>query len=121
MTSFRLTVSPSRRVAGRFTLSVRRELLRALSVEHKKRGLSQADIAREIGVHRSVINRELRGHQDLTLGRVAELAYALGKQPCFTLQDQSAEAGCNVSEPRVFKHNPTSTRIEATTSAGTKL
>lgn len=85
MTSFQIGITPSRRAAARFVLAVRRALLKALAEEAKERGLTQSDIAREIGVHRSVINRELRGHKDITLGRVAELAFAMGRDTVFEL------------------------------------
>jgi transcriptional regulator with XRE-family HTH domain len=60
---------------------VRRELQKALAEEAQKRGLTQSGLARAIGVNRSVISRELRGHKDLSLSRVAELAWALGRAP----------------------------------------
>jgi transcriptional regulator with XRE-family HTH domain len=85
MPSFRGSLTPTRREAARFVTGVRRSLQKALAEESEKRGLSQSDIAREIGVHRSVINRELQGYQDITLGRVAELACALGRKPTFDL------------------------------------
>jgi transcriptional regulator with XRE-family HTH domain len=81
--SFQITVAPSRRAAARFVVSVRRALQKAFVEEQAKTGISQADIARALDVHRSVINRELRGSKDLTLGRVAELAWALGREPFF--------------------------------------
>jgi transcriptional regulator with XRE-family HTH domain len=60
-------------------MGVRRKILRALGEENQKSGLTQSDIARTIRVHRSVINRELRGKKDITLGRVGELAHAMGR------------------------------------------
>ncbi|WP_315775097.1 MULTISPECIES: helix-turn-helix transcriptional regulator [unclassified Bradyrhizobium] len=98
MTSFQITLSPSKRVAGRFVNSVRRKLQRAFAEETAKRGLTQTEIAKEIGVHRSVINRELKGHKDITLGRVAELALAMGRKAIIELVelDQQA-AGQNIS------------------------
>tara|TARA_R110002020_G_scaffold438474_1_gene648904 strand:- start:9 stop:383 length:375 start_codon:yes stop_codon:yes gene_type:complete len=47
--------------------------------EKKESGITQSDVARAIGVHRSVINRELRGTQDLSIGRLGELAWAYGR------------------------------------------
>lgn len=85
MSSFQLSVTPSRRAAARHVTNVRRALLKALAEEEIKRGLTQSEIARVIGVHRSVINRELRGQKDITLGRVGELAFALGRDPEFAL------------------------------------
>lgn len=79
MPSFRISITPSRRAAARFVTAARRKILQALEEESVKRGLKQTDLARTIGVHRSVINRELRGKKDITLGRVAELASAMGR------------------------------------------
>ena len=43
-----------------------------------------------IGVHRSVINRELMGYSNLTLRRVAELAWALGWEIVFSLRKRDS-------------------------------
>lgn len=96
MPSFRISITPSRRVAARFVTGVRRKILKALEEEGQKTGLKQTDIARAIGVHRSVINRELRGKKDLTLGRVAELAFAMGREPSFDLPAVTMHAGSNL-------------------------
>jgi transcriptional regulator with XRE-family HTH domain len=96
--SFRISITPSRRAAGRFIATVRRELQKALA-EEEARGadaIKQADIARAIGVNRSVINRELRGHADISVGRIGELAWALGRRPRFDLEKIVAEPGQNV-------------------------
>ena len=85
MTSFQITIAPNRRAAGRFISKVRRDLIKALAEEKAHRGVTQSQIARNIGVHRSVINRELKGRNDITLGRVAELAWALGREINFEL------------------------------------
>ena len=82
--SFQITISPSRKAAARFVTAVRRAIQKAY-IEEQKAGLTQTAIARAIGVHRSVINRELRGKKDLTLGRVAELAWAMGRVPSLAL------------------------------------
>lgn len=96
--SFQISISPSRRAAARYIAHVRRVLQKALAEEEAKgpEGIKQADIARAIGVNRSVIHRELRGHADLTLGRVAELAWALGRKPRFDLEVPTAVLGQNV-------------------------
>jgi len=90
MPSFRTTVTPSRRAAARFVQDARRAIQKALAEEEATRGLTQSDIARAIGVHRSVINREIRGYKDLTLGRVAELAWAMGRMPAVDLPQRNA-------------------------------
>jgi hypothetical protein len=95
MQSFQITISPSRRAATRFVSKVRRSLQKALLEEERRTGLKQTDIARAIGVHRSVINRELRGTKDITLGRIAELAWAMGRKPVFELVEHSVQSGSN--------------------------
>ena len=106
MTSFQISLTPSRRAAARFVTRVRREVQKALAEENAKTGITQSEIARKIGVHRSVIHREIRGNEDLTLGRLAELAWALGRQPLFLLREPSAADGSNIEstepEPEVI-------------------
>jgi transcriptional regulator with XRE-family HTH domain len=96
MPSFRITLTPSKRAAGRFVNSVRRGLQRALAEEQKKRDLTQSDLARTIGVNRSVIHRELMGQKDITLGRVAELASAMGRKAVIEFREQTQSAGQNI-------------------------
>src|ERR1041385_4981943 len=83
--SLQITITPKERTAGRFVSRVRRSIQKALAEENAKTGLTQSDIARAIGVNRSVISREIRGHKDLSLSRVAEIAWALGRRPFFDL------------------------------------
>ena len=99
MPSFQISITPSRREAARFVTRVRRSIQKALAEENKKNGLTQSDIARTIGVHRSVINREIRGYKDITLGRVAELAHAMGRKPVLELPEVLPRPGAN-TEPR---------------------
>ena len=100
MTSFQIGISPSRRAAGRFIARVRRSLQRALVEEGERSGINQSKIADAIGVHRSVISRELNGRQDITLGRLAELAWAMGREIQFELTIDENTRGSNL--PRVI-------------------
>ena len=102
MTSFQIAISPSKRAAGRFISGVRRSLQRALVEESELNGTNQSRVAHEIGVHRSVISRELNGRQDITLGRVAELAWALGREIEFTLVQPEHVQGSNVPLAKDF-------------------
>ncbi len=86
MPSFQITIAPNRRAAGRHVSKVRRALQKAFIEESKSNGLTQTKIAEALGVHRSVISRELRGVGDLTLGRVGELAWAMGRKAKFSLE-----------------------------------
>lgn len=95
MASFQISVSPKRRAAGRFVNRVRRAIQKAYVEEQADRGLTQSDIARSLGVHRSVISRELRGQKDMNIGRVGELAWALGREALFDLPPATQAAGAN--------------------------
>src|ERR1700730_15943627 len=104
MPSFQITITPSKRAAGRFVSNVRRAIQKALAEEEKERGTTQSEMARAIGVNRSVISREIRGHKDLTLGRVAELAWALGRKATFDLPEiQVADAVQNAMSPEIVQ------------------
>lgn len=95
MMSFQLSISPARRTAARFVLSVRRALQKAYAEQKRAAGITQSELARRIGVHRSVINRQLQGRADMSLGRVAEFAYALGLEPRFELVPPRAKPFSN--------------------------
>jgi len=95
MPSFQIAINPNRRAAARFILYVRRALQKALVEEQKISGITQSDIARKIGIHRSVISRELNGREDITLGRIAELAWALGREISFSLPKTATIQGDN--------------------------
>lgn len=96
--SFQISIPPDRAEAAFFVSDVRRSLQKAL-VEAKPRGITQASIARVIGVNRSVINRELKGTRDLSLGRVAQFAWAMGLVPILEFMQPASGAGANAVEP----------------------
>lgn len=98
--SFQITLAPNRRAAARFVGSVRRRLQRALA---ENPDVSRSAIARDLGVHRSVITRQLQGTADMTLGRVAEIAWSLGYRPKFELERAETEDGANVAIEDIFK------------------
>lgn len=111
MPSSQIALTAPKRAAARFIVMVRRKLLQAL-VDEGARGLNQSQIAQTIGVHRSVINRELRGVQDITLGRIGELAHAMGRRPIFELEPIVARPGTNLPVIQPPKAASGSTRIE---------
>ena len=95
--SYELKIDPKRRAAGRFIGTVRKALINAALVEKQRNGLTQQKVAECLGVNRSVINRMLRGEVNLTLRSVAELAWAMGWQPQFSLKRVEREARSNGS------------------------
>jgi transcriptional regulator with XRE-family HTH domain len=70
-------------------------LQKALLEEADESGVTQSKIALHLGVHRSVISRELNGSADITLGRVAELAFTLGREIEFSLPKRQMTVGVN--------------------------
>lgn len=84
--SYELKIDPKSRAAGRFIGHVRKALVSAAIDEKKETGVNQNQIATRLGVNRSVINRLLRGEANLTLRSVAEIAWALGWEPVFSLR-----------------------------------
>lgn len=116
MPSLQITISPDKRAAARFIGSVRRAIQKAYIEEQRKNGLSQSDIARALKVHRSVINRELKGFKDMTLGRVAQFAWVMGRKPSFNLDEQIAAIGQNIAAPAPV---PLQKPIPPSTTTGT--
>lgn len=84
--SYELKIDPKSRAAGRFIGHVRKTLTSAAMDGKKETGITQQQIASRLGINRSVINRLLRGEANLTLRSVAEIAWALGWEPVFTLR-----------------------------------
>lgn len=98
--SYELKIDPKSRAGGRFIGQVRKALVSAAIDEKKETGVNQREIASRLGVNRSVINRLLRGEANLTLRSVAEIAWALGWEPVFTLRRRSTQSsGRNHFEP----------------------
>jgi predicted XRE-type DNA-binding protein len=87
-------------------MRVRRAFQKALAEEARASGLTQSEIARRLGVHRSVINRELRGTKDITLGRVGELAWAMGREISFELPKIHHTTDSNSLRQQFVQHNP---------------
>ncbi len=92
MPSFRLAIKPHRKAAARFVDQVHRALQRAFD---ERPDLTQAAVAEELDVNRSVVNRQIRGHADMSLGRVGELAYIFGYDIEFKLVKPEVTPGTN--------------------------
>lgn len=95
MTSFRIGLTPSRQAAGRAVTKVRRAIQKAFAEERQLTGLTQSGIAQAVGVHRSVISRQLRGREDISLSRVGELAHAMNRNINFSLPRKEGGAKVN--------------------------
>lgn len=95
MTSFQFDVGSRARKAGRFIGRVRSELLKALSDKKAKDGLTQQALATKLGVHRSLVNRQLSGESNLTLRSLADLAWAMDMELNFELRERADTFGQN--------------------------
>lgn len=112
MASFQITLTPKRRAATRFIVGVRRSLQRAFADQRTEDGLTQSDLARRLDVHRSVITKELRGQKDISLGRVAELSWALGREPHFELRMPVTTPSQNNFSPSIEFDKPAAAKTD---------
>ena len=85
MTSSRTSPSSLDVSAARFVGDVKEEIAIAFLQELAERKLTKADIARALGVNRSVVSRILNGTAPLELRTIGQLAWALGRDPQFKL------------------------------------
>jgi hypothetical protein len=83
MPSFEFDIGELEQVGSRFLSDVRDELQRALATEKASRKITQQEIAEKLGTSRAVINRQLIGHENISIKRVAEILWAIGWQPSF--------------------------------------
>ena len=77
MRSYTSKIDPRRRIFVRLLTAVYGEIERALAESEKDHKLSRAEIARRLGINRSVLTRRLNGTQNMTLETVADMAWAL--------------------------------------------
>lgn len=92
--SFQIRISPNRRAASKFIDKARRKLVSALA---DNPDVTRAEIANRLGVHRSVITKQLNGHADMSMGRAGEIAWALGYVPSLELTRCKRSHGVNIS------------------------
>lgn len=78
--SFQSRLSPKARRVARMIRAARENLVHAFEAEKDKKGFTQAQLAREMNLDRSVINRRLMGRENLTIRTLAELADALDRE-----------------------------------------
>ncbi|WP_084694373.1 helix-turn-helix domain-containing protein [Sphingobium sp. YBL2] len=102
--SYRTGVNGRRRAAARFVAKTHRLVQKAYE-KRRKEGLTQTALAVELDVHRSVVNRQLNGREDISVARVAEYAYLLGYDIDMDFREKTAGVGTNHSPivPPVFR------------------
>ncbi len=72
-------------MAARFLTRVRREMQRAFLEAKESSGVTQAQLARKLGVGRAVVCRQLAGTASLTLRTIADYAWALDRDLIFEM------------------------------------
>ena len=82
-------------------LQQRQKIISQLVEARLEQGISQAELARRAGTHRSAINRLESGIQNPTLGMILKIASALGKDVSLLLNDREEPAG-NVYSLRIY-------------------
>lgn len=83
------------RIAARFVGHVHAVLSRAALEVREEQGVTQAQVARELGVDRSFITRLLSGAGNPTVRTIGELAGALGYRPELVLHKVDVRPGAN--------------------------
>jgi transcriptional regulator with XRE-family HTH domain len=88
--SFLFDIGDRRRKTARFISHIREELLRAFLEEKSDNDISQQKIADKLDIKsRSVINRYFSGEANLTTRTIADLAWALDREPVFALKKRT--------------------------------
>lgn len=95
MTSYQIPLQPNKKAGSRFVARVREVLQIAVAYEAKHNKINQSKIADRLGVHRSVISRELNGLQDMPLRRVGEICEAIGRIAYFEAKESKHIVGQN--------------------------
>ena len=95
MNSFQFEIDEKSRAGSRFMSLVHDEIQRALVTERETRKVTQQSIAEKLGVNRSVVNRQVRGLENLTARTIAELLWAIGWEPHFEARKPGHERGAN--------------------------
>ena len=75
---------------------MRDELIKAFLEAKAERGLTQRQLADDLGVDRARVSRALKGEENLTLRSVAEFAFALDREIVFSLRRRSIAPGQNI-------------------------
>ena len=77
---FRRLTDPRRRDRARFLGDSFAARNRAFQEEAEQSGLTKAEIAKRLGVHRSVITRRLSGQGNMTFETLHDMAWVMGRR-----------------------------------------
>jgi transcriptional regulator with XRE-family HTH domain len=89
--SYQLKLSRRSLKSARFISRLHSTIQKALI----ESGKTQQQVAHELGVDRSVVNRRLKGSANLTARSISDFAYVLGKEVEINFIDPAAPKGTN--------------------------
>lgn len=98
--SFEFSLDPKDKASAEFMTRVHGVLAREFKRAAKEKKLSRADIARLLGVDRSVITRALNGKSNITIRTLSDLCWAMGVEPDFGCREELLAFGCNRERER---------------------
>lgn len=93
--SYKKTFPRKDRVAARFLAQVHAAIAQAAMTAKSQNGLTQLQVAQELGVDKSVVSRILKGAGNPTIRTIGELSAALGYRPELVLHKVDAKPGSN--------------------------
>lgn len=75
-----------RRYSARFIREAWKNIISLYDRRHQETGLTRADLAQCLGVHRSIITKRLKGTENVTLEILSDMARALNAVPHFSFE-----------------------------------
>jgi transcriptional regulator with XRE-family HTH domain len=93
--SYKKVFARKDRIASRFLAQVHAEITQAAVKAKRDDGLTQRQVADELGVDKSVVSRILSGVGNPTLRTLGELSAALGYRPELVLHKLNTASGSN--------------------------
>ena len=109
--SFKLKLDPRSRASGRLIGHVTRLIREAFEDGARRRGLSQAKLAKLLEIDRSIVHRQLKVGGNLTLRSLSDYALALNRKVEIRLEATPERPGANdrpVASPVVTTSNAAS-------------
>lgn len=84
--SYQIKFDPRALLFAELAQDVRDVIVDTINERIEREGLTKATLAEKMGVNKSVVTRSLRGDQNLTLRTIADLCWALGVRPVFSVE-----------------------------------
>jgi len=79
--SFQIELDKYESAYGHFIANIQAAIQKTFEEEEEARGLTQAELARELAVDPSVVSRRLNGTGNITLRTISDLFTGMGREP----------------------------------------